>query len=262
MIKLIATDMDGTWLNAKKEYDHQLFLKEFKIMQERNIKFVVASGNQYDNLLTRFPKTRDSLYYVAENGALVAHGKQILNTKDLSIDVIKQIRVIQKAYDYPVVWTGLQAAYIYNSASAEIKQEAKKFFKKVIFINHFSDINDRLFKMSFMLSTTNAGELAAQLKNKYKNVGIVVGSESSIDISQLGMSKAVGLKYLSQKLGIKSKEMIAFGDSGNDVEMLKYVGYSYVTSTALPVAKRAANEIIGSSEDSSVQKKILALLTD
>lgn len=59
MIKLIATDMDGTWLNDKKSYDVDLFLREFKIMQERNIKFVVASGNQHQNLLTRFPKVAE-----------------------------------------------------------------------------------------------------------------------------------------------------------------------------------------------------------
>ena len=30
MIKLIATDMDGTWLKADKTYDHELFEKDFK----------------------------------------------------------------------------------------------------------------------------------------------------------------------------------------------------------------------------------------
>ena len=50
MIKLIATDMDGTWLKENKTYDKELFEKEFQIMQDRDIKFVVASGNQYENI--------------------------------------------------------------------------------------------------------------------------------------------------------------------------------------------------------------------
>ena len=50
MIKLIATDMDGTWLKENKTYDKKLFEKEFQIMQHRDIKFVVASGNQYENI--------------------------------------------------------------------------------------------------------------------------------------------------------------------------------------------------------------------
>ena len=54
MIKLIATDMDGTWLREDKTYDEAMFVRIFDLMQERNIKFVVASGNQHANLLTRF----------------------------------------------------------------------------------------------------------------------------------------------------------------------------------------------------------------
>ena len=34
MIKLIATDMDGTWLTDQKDYDKELFLREFAEMQK------------------------------------------------------------------------------------------------------------------------------------------------------------------------------------------------------------------------------------
>lgn len=57
MIKLIATDMDGTWLREDKTYDKELFEKEFQIMRDRDIKFVIASGNQYENILDRFSKS-------------------------------------------------------------------------------------------------------------------------------------------------------------------------------------------------------------
>lgn len=86
MIKLIATDMDGTWLKENKTYDKELFEKEFQIMQHRDIKFVVASGNQYENIFSRFPDYNRKIYFIAENGALVAHGQEILKIADLSDD--------------------------------------------------------------------------------------------------------------------------------------------------------------------------------
>lgn len=49
-IKMIAVDMDGTFLNDQKEYNVFRFNQLFKVMQEKNIKFVVASGNQYFQL--------------------------------------------------------------------------------------------------------------------------------------------------------------------------------------------------------------------
>lgn len=61
MIKLIATDMDGTWLNDHQDYDRELYQKELTLMQEKDVKFVIASGNQFENLRTRFSKTADDL---------------------------------------------------------------------------------------------------------------------------------------------------------------------------------------------------------
>nr|WP_263849374.1 HAD hydrolase family protein [Lacticaseibacillus saniviri] len=50
MIKLFATDMDGTFLKADKTYDAERFAQLHQQMLDRNIQFVVASGNQYFQL--------------------------------------------------------------------------------------------------------------------------------------------------------------------------------------------------------------------
>lgn len=70
-IKLFATDMDGTFLNNENEYDREHFARLYKKMAERNIKFVIASGNQYYQLKSFFEEYKD-IIYIAENGALIA----------------------------------------------------------------------------------------------------------------------------------------------------------------------------------------------
>lgn len=44
-IKLIATDMDGTFLNSQKDYNREHFADLYAELKKRDIKFVVASGN-------------------------------------------------------------------------------------------------------------------------------------------------------------------------------------------------------------------------
>ena len=127
-------------------------------------------------------------------------------------------------------------------------------------VDSFGEIDDRIFKVSLTVPEDKMSKILRKLKEKYPEVGFVSGAADSIDMQTKGMNKAVGLAYLSQKLGIKSSEMIAFGDSGNDVGMLKYVGRSFATATALPEAKQAAGQIIGSSNESAVQKEIAKLL--
>jgi predicted HAD superfamily phosphohydrolase YqeG len=51
-VKVIVTDMDGTFLNDAKQYDRSRFLAQFAQLQQQGIEFVVASGNQYYQLIS------------------------------------------------------------------------------------------------------------------------------------------------------------------------------------------------------------------
>ena len=262
MIKLIATDMDGTWLNDKKSYDVDLFLREFKIMQERNIKFVVASGNQHQNLLTRFPKVAEKIYFVAEDGALVAKGRQVLHYDALSDHDWSVMLKLTQQYPQKAVVSGLVSAYVREKDGQAYAKDLKKYFEKLTVVKDFDHLNDNIFKLTFNMPVKEMPDMLTKLRRAHPEIGFVSGGADSIDISTKGMNKAVGLKYLGKRFGIESREMVAFGDSGNDVGMLKYAGRGYATGTALPSAKTAANQIIGSSNDSSVQKEIWHLLNN
>lgn len=98
MIKLLATDMDGTWLTSKKTYDRAKFARIMQLCREQGVKFVVASGNQYYNLLTRFPKEYlPEMYFVAENGSFVLKGREVLNIVDLNPDEMRTMKQIEKS---------------------------------------------------------------------------------------------------------------------------------------------------------------------
>ena len=46
-IKVIVTDMDGTFLDDAKQYDRARFMAQYQELKKRDIEFVVASGNLY-----------------------------------------------------------------------------------------------------------------------------------------------------------------------------------------------------------------------
>ena len=261
MIKLIATDMDGTWLKADKTYDHELFEKDFKLMQDNNVKFVIASGNQYENILARFPEeASEQMYFVAENGALVAHGHEILKIVSLTKKLYDLIIKITQEYPYPIIVSGVHSSYILKSSGKAFYDSMSRFYRKITMVNSLNEIDDQIFKVSLIIPEKEMPAVLRELEQKYPQVGFVAGGYDSIDLSAPDVTKALGLEFLSKKLNIAPSEMVAFGDSGNDVAMLKYVGDSFVTSTALQSAKDAADHVIGSSQDSSVQKEIIKLL--
>ena len=70
-VKVIVTDMDGTFLNDAKTYNRTRFMAQYQELKKRDIEFVVASGNQYYQLISFFPELKNEISFVAENGALV-----------------------------------------------------------------------------------------------------------------------------------------------------------------------------------------------
>ena len=75
---------------------------------------------------------------------------------------------------------------------------------------------------------------------------------TSIDIILSGVHKGIGLSHLCQHLGLTGKELIAFGDNQNDLEMLKLASVSIATANAIDEVKAQADLVIGHCDDESV----------
>lgn len=69
-VKLIAVDMDGTFLNPQHEYNKTRFREQYQQLLAREIKFVVASGNRYYQLKSFFDDIDEQIAYVAEGGGM------------------------------------------------------------------------------------------------------------------------------------------------------------------------------------------------
>ena len=74
----------------------------------------------------------------------------------------------------------------------------------------------------------------------------------SIDLIVPGCHKASGLKRLVERWGISPEQCAAFGDGGNDIEMLNYCGYSYAMENAPQNVKDAAKYICPPNEEDGV----------
>ena len=115
MIKLIVTDMDGTFLNDKKEISSE-FWDVFKKLKEKNIKFVVASGRQYQNLKEQFEPIKDEIIFVAENGSYIVEKEKELYSRTLSKEAIEKfVNIGREIKTTNIVLCGKKSAYIENT---------------------------------------------------------------------------------------------------------------------------------------------------
>ena len=147
MIKLIASDMDGTLLNDKNEI-HEEFYKVFQELKNKNIIFAAASGRQYYNLAKRFEKIKDDMMFIAENGTFVVYkGEELLLNaldKETAIELIKIGRHIKESY---VVLCGKKSAYI-ESKDERLIKEVEKYYEKYKIVNDLTKVEDDILKVT------------------------------------------------------------------------------------------------------------------
>ncbi len=122
MIKLIATDMDGTLLNSNNEIQEG-FYEVFDELQEKKIIFAAASGRQYYNLLERFKGIEDKMMFIAENGTFVVYKGEELVVNSLDINLARElIKVGRNIKDSYIILCGKKAAYIESSDKRLIRK--------------------------------------------------------------------------------------------------------------------------------------------
>ena len=84
----------------------------------------------------------------------------------------------------------------------------------------------------------------------------------SLDIIPRGVDKGFGLRHLCQELGIKTSQVMAFGDNLNDLQMLEEAGVAIAPSNAREEIKAVSDHIIGHHKDGAVldyiEKEVLA----
>ena len=128
-MKLLATDMDGTFLRDDKAYNDE-FNDLYKQMLKQGIQFVIASGNQYEALVCKFDEEiKNDLYYLCENGTKIVYQGKTLYKKALKKDDVKEVLdILKQDQECMLVVSGDKHAYI--SKSFEDKKDFISLFMK------------------------------------------------------------------------------------------------------------------------------------
>ncbi|MCR4942880.1 MAG: Cof-type HAD-IIB family hydrolase [Clostridium sp.] len=90
MIKLIATDMDGTLLDENSNLPEGFF-EVLEKLKERNVKFVVASGRPYFTLYENFKPVSDDLYFICDNGSYIAEKNKEPKISAIDKEYVKEV---------------------------------------------------------------------------------------------------------------------------------------------------------------------------
>lgn len=254
-IKMVAVDIDGTFVHADYTYDKPRFRRILSRMNEAGCRFVVASGNQYYQLRDLFPGYYDELSFVAENGAFVKDRTELVFGAEMPDETVNEI--IDLCREYPEiqnVMCGLESAYCQRGeVDGEFFEKTKIYYHRLKWTDDFKQVKDQILKFAPTVPDEKTYYYYDIFREKLAGKAEPTTSgHGSIDVILPGCHKASGLKRLVKRWGISPEQCAAFGDGGNDIEMLQYCGYSYAMENAAPDVKRAAKHICPSNEEDGV----------
>lgn len=255
MIKLVASDLDGTiLLNGAQSVDESLF-ETIHRLAEQGMIFAPASGRQYHSLKQLFGPISKELMYIAENGALVMFREEVIYKRPMDRKLAMEI--IEDVYAQPdceVLVSGLKTAYIKPKSEVYLHRMTSVVKYKTSIMDKFDDIDDDILKIA-VCNLSGIHNSRDYFVNKWSDkVLTAVSGDQYLDFTAIGVNKGTAMQHIQEKLGIAPDECMAFGDNFNDIEMLDNVGYSYAMEKAHDGVKKHAKFTTGLVERTLKEK--------
>lgn len=252
--KLLVTDMDGTFLNSKKEITQETQIAVDRLI-ENGIELIFASG-RHPALLKEYPKRLGiDTPVIGCNGGIIKNFKtgEILYMSEMNIDSV--IKIIEIANRYNVDFWIYEKDNIYYNREIDRVRKHLEFNKTaskddIIPMKKFTGISDltesprKVLKVLFILiGHEDAKEKLFSEFAKIPDIEFCQSDSVLIDVMNKGISKGSAVKLYAEKKGIRSEEIIAIGDNDNDTSMIEYAGLGIAMGNAEEDTKKASQYV-------------------
>ncbi|MEL3899536.1 Cof-type HAD-IIB family hydrolase [Treponema phagedenis] len=261
MIKIIFTDMDGTFLDSTGTYNKAYFKEVYRKMKEQNIIFVPCSGKQCERIEELFDDCGEELHIIGDSAARIKYRGKYIYEALLDNNTAKEIiKDFSAQYDVAIVACTSEGAYVKDTISEEDFKVIRHSYAIVKKIKDYAELTDNFIKVSIYDKKKRCFTILKDLK-KYADRAYIVASEDAwIDITHKKVHKGAAIKWLIEHLHLNRAEAMGFGDGPNDIELINEVEYSFSVSNAVDELKEKSFFITKSNDEDGVLKTIDMIL--
>ena len=250
MIKLIASDMDGTLLNSDHKIPNEN-VELIKFAQKNGIQFVVATGRAYYEALPALNDENIKCDVISFNGGIIydKNGNIInitpMKLKDLyyTIEILKSLEISYQLYTKNTIYTNSIetdiTAYIdliRANGEEPNEQHLRREAKNRLALGHITEVdNIELYlnqednpaiKVIGISNDLEKLKHATELLSGNENISVTSSGANNVEIMDKKATKGEALKIVADIHDINLKNAIAIGDNLNDQAMLDIVEYS------------------------------------
>ena len=263
-IKIVATDMDGTLLDPRGQLDLPRLEKILDKLDHRGVRFVIATGNEVHRMRQLLGHLAERVVLVVANGARIFENNELIQAQtwdDAMVDRALAHFKGRECQDQFVV-TAMNGGFVKEgTVFTELDkfmtpEMIEKLYQRMNFVDEFDpNLFGGVLKMSMVVGEERLDSVLQEVNDLFDgHVRAVSSGYGCIDILQDGIHKAWGLVELLKRWNLKPEQIMAFGDSENDIEMLELAGISYAMENAEEAVKRVATKVAPANSQAGVYK--------
>ena len=286
MIKLIASDMDGTLLNNNHDIDKET-VEAIRKAEEAGIIFAISTGREYESVKPILDKHNIKAQCILSNGAEYRDEEgNILDKVNINeesakrvIDILEKNNLSARIFTNKGVFTTStreealkEVVYRTMSLNPDLTEdEAREISENLGFfigLQYIEDIN-KFFEEGIEIRKFVAFNKDIDLIDKIKKVisqieGLAISSSfiDNIEITDINAQKGIILEQVAVKMGIDREEVMILGDSFNDYSMFEIFEETVAMENAIPEVKAIAKYITDTNDNLGVAKAIYNVLNN
>lgn len=235
--KLIALDMDGTLLTEDKKVSKEN-RAAIEAAERAGIKVMIATGRGIQNVQAYVEDLKLNSPIITVNGSEVwAKPGKLHSRALLDADLIKKMHAI--AVEYDTWYWAYAVGDIYNKERWVEQIDGKEWLK---FGYYYEDAATML-------------AIRTQLET-WGNLEITNSHPLNIELNPKGINKASGVRQVCELFGYEMSQVIAMGDSLNDISMIREAGLGVAMGNAQDEIKAIADVVTLSNEEHGVARII------
>lgn len=264
MIKLAATDLDGTLISSNGEISN----KNFEAMENamnNGLYVVPTTGRSFYEMPESLREKKTYTHCICSNGAVIfdRDGKEIWKSTFSKAETMELFSILSE-YDTMIeVYTKgtpvteksklTKESYIHYRVEENYHDVLTATRKGTENLESFLTENDEGAEMfNIFFSDADERKEAFERIGKLNNVELTTSMESNMEILQRSVNKGSSLTMLCEKLNVKKEEVMAMGDSRNDLTLLSAAGTALAVANACDDLKQVSDEVICSCDESAM----------
>ena len=258
--KMIVSDLDGTLLRDLTSVSEENY-EAIKKLDEMGITFVFATGRSYKEVPQRLREFKSVKYQINSNGASVRDSEgKVIDSALISPQKYKQtVEILNEYKCHRGVHIDGRACVDPSNIGDDIIEEFNVFPMHLGIYREIADKVENLEEyaldnkeVEFICCFFASDEELFECKDRLMALGglsVTSSAKFNLEVVADGALKGDAITRLANKLGIKKEEIIAVGDSRNDISLLEASGMPLAVENANDALKKRAKKVICSNKD-------------